>query len=675
MLGFSQSFGRVEERDPGLTWRRWLVPAAGAALVLTLLVMFFVASNAARNRETALSRREHSYQVVALARNVEGTVARAEALLARYVISLNPQDGRLFADEWRKTATLIANLRRATRDNPVQRRNMVLLADAYDERGMVLNDIALRATYDQRLGALGRLYEAGKSARADRIHTVLEAAIDHEMTILQKRNAQFERLDARVAKIAESYSLLLVGLVAAALGALWIANSAFSERRYSRRLAEAEAQRVDHLERAVRLRTEELQRANGRLRTEMEERAQAEASLRQLHKMEAIGQLTGGIAHDFNNMLAVVTGGLELARRRVGDDADATRHIDNAMEGARRAASLTRRLLTFARAEQQTPETVGADNLVAGMRDLVDRTLGDQIKVVIEPQAQGWTFWGDRHQIENALLNLCVNARDAMDGRGVLTLSAGQARLARDEIEDCAGGEYVRLSVCDTGEGMTPEVIERAFEPFFTTKPVGKGTGLGLSQVFAYVRQCDGHVRILSEPGRGTEVQIFLPRDLREAAPAAGAAAEVDEQRRERCRIFVVEDDARVLRATLAALDELGHRHVSCSRPTEAAAMLAQHPDMELILTDVLMPEMTGPEMVARMRARGLELPVIFVTGFAGSDEEAGLLDGEFVLRKPYTLSQLQRAIAEAARAGHRRGVDAVLDSPGHSGDGPPFSA
>lgn len=670
MLGSSQSFGRVEEGEISLNWRRWVIPAAGTLLVLALLTMFLVASSAARSREQALSMREHSLQVVALARNVEGTVARAEALLARYVISLEPNDGRLFADEWRKAGTLIGSLRRSTRDNPVQRHNMVLLADAFDERGMILNDIALRTTYDQRLGALGRLYEAGKSARADRIHAVLEAAINQELALLEQRTALFERTDARVARIAESYSLVVVALVAAALGALWIANSAYSERRYSRRLAEAEAQRVDQLERAVRLRTEELERANGRLRTEMEERAQAEASLRQLHKMEAIGQLTGGIAHDFNNMLAVVTGGLELARRRMGDDSDATRHLDNAMEGARRAASLTRRLLTFARAEQQTPESVGADHLVAGMRDLVDRTLGDQIKVVIEPQASDWTFWGDRHQIENALLNLCVNARDAMDGRGVLTLSARQARLARDEIDDCTGGDYVCLSVRDTGEGMTPDVIERAFEPFFTTKPVGKGTGLGLSQVFAYVRQCEGHVRILSAPDDGTEVQIFLPRDMRETASVAIPSTETEEQNCEGRRIFVVEDDARVLRATLAALDELGHSHVSCSRPTDAAAMLAENPAMDMILTDVLMPEMTGPEMVARMRAQGLDLPVIFVTGFAGSDEDAGLLDGEFVLRKPYTLKQLQRAIAKAAASGARQTA-----GPPDSGYGSPFSA
>ncbi|MET0364435.1 MAG: ATP-binding protein [Sphingobium sp.] len=627
--------------------------ALGLSLTLALALLFILTTGAARDREKALDQQRRSYEVIAIARNLEGTVARAESLLARYVVSLDVKDGQRYTDEWRTAGTLIENLRRASRDDPRKRGFIEELRAAYVKRAATLNDIALRTTYDQRLGALGRLYEANRSADADRIHQILTVMIRHEMDVLDERSTVLDLSKMRADRLAGSNNLVGAAVLVAALVALWVANSAFSERRYIRRLADSESRRVDNLEIAVQNRTRELEIANGRLRMEMEERAAAEETLRQLHKMEAVGQLTGGIAHDFNNMLAVVLGGLELARRRVGDNADATRHIDNAMEGANRAASLTRRLLAFARAEPLLPAAVDADELILGMSELVDRTIGDQIHVVMDPQAQDWRIWADRHQLENALLNLCVNARDAMDGKGTITISAAPAVLAPGEIGETAGGDYVRLSVRDTGHGMTPEILSRVFEPFFTTKPVGKGTGLGLSQVFGYVGQCKGEIRILSTPGEGTDVQIFLPRSRRgaerEATRLLAEAATAPTAPRR--AVFVVEDDPRVLAATVAALEELGHSSVSCDHPAKAAEMLATQGDFDIILTDVQMPEMTGPEMILGMRGHGVTLPVLFVTGFAGDDAEAGLLDGEHVLRKPFTLAQLDRKIAEATAA------------------------
>ncbi|HEX7823093.1 MAG TPA: ATP-binding protein [Sphingobium sp.] len=672
MPGFthSQEKGSDDIIDDLSRWRRLMPVALGLALAFALALLFVLASHAATEREDALDKQRRSYEVIAIARNLEGTVARAESLLARYVVSVDPKDGQRYTDQWRLTGTLIENLRRSSRDDPEKLRYITLLRTTYGERGKTLNDIALRTTYDQRLGALGRLYEANRTRDADRIHRILAVIVDHEMQRLNERSTLLDLSTMRADRLAGSYGLIGVVLLVAALIALWMANSAFTERRYARRLADSEARRVDQLELAVQNRTRELEVANGRLRTEMEERAQAEESLRQLHKMEAVGQLTGGIAHDFNNMLAVVIGGLELARRRIGggagaggnggggsagdgNRADAVRHIDNAMEGANRAASLTRRLLAFARAEPLLPAQVDANQLIQGMSELIDRTIGDQIQIMMDPQAGDWRLWADRHQLENALLNLCVNARDAMDGKGVITLSARQVVLKAGEINDCPGGDYVRLSVRDTGHGMTPAVLTRVFEPFFTTKPVGKGTGLGLSQVFGYVGSCRGEIRILSAPGEGTDVEIFLPRSQRggdreamrlltESAIAPAAP---------RRSVFVVEDDPRVLAATIAALEELGHRSVSCSDPAKAAALLAGYPETEIILTDVQMPEMTGPEMVSALRAQGIMLPVLFVTGFAGDEAESGLLDNEHVLRKPFTLAQLDRMIAEAGAA------------------------
>ncbi|CAN5145058.1 hypothetical protein BH10PSE13_BH10PSE13_07140 [soil metagenome] len=654
MRGFSNGQGSDDHIDDLPRWRRLIAVTLGLALTLALGLAFFLANRATQEREEALDNQRRSYEVIAVARSLEGTVARAESQLARYVVSVDPKDGQRYSDQWRFAGTLIENLRRVSRGDKRKRYYNDLLRAAYTERGATLNDIALRTTYDQRLGALGRLYEANRSLDADRIHGLLTEMINYEMRVLNERSTALDKSTMRSDRIAGSYGLVGVVLLIAALVALWMANSAVTERRYARRFADSEARRVDNLELAVQARTRELEVAADLLRNEMIERAQAEESLRQLHKMEAVGQLTGGIAHDFNNMLAVVLGGLELARRRIGDgNADAARHIDNAMEGAARAASLTRRLLAFARAEPLLPADVDANQLIEGMSDLIDRTIGDQISVVMEPMAGDWSLWVDRHQLENALLNLCVNARDAIDGKGTITLSAVQVTLKRGEINDCPAGAYVRLSVRDTGHGMTPDVLARVFEPFYTTKPVGKGTGLGLSQVFGYIGSCRGEIRILSAPDEGTDVQIFLPRSTRsseaEAARLFTEAATTPAAPRR--AVFVVEDDSRVLAATVSALEELGHSSVSCDDPTRAAALLSQHPETAIILTDVQMPGMTGPEMIGAMRARGIALPVLFVTGFGGDDADAGLLDGEHVLRKPFTLAQLDRKIAEATAA------------------------
>ena len=282
------------------------------------------------------------------------------------------------------------------------------------------------------------------------------------------------------------------------------------------------------------------------------------------------------------------------------------------------------------------------------MSVLLDRTLGDAITVETRSEGTHWHVWADRVQLENALLNLAVNARDAMDGRGTLVIASGHVALDGDAAGDCAPGDYVSISVSDTGTGMTPEVMDRVFEPFFTTKPVGKGTGLGLSQIFGFARQSGGEVRIESTLGEGTTVTMLLP--CHAATPKVAAAPERIGPRAGPHRaldILVVEDDPRVLSATLAALEELGHRPVACPDPLTAPQIVAGLRTLDLIMSDVLMPGQTGPEMIAGLEPQLDGVGVLFVTGYAGEAEQDRFA-GRPVLRKPFTLAALEQALVDA---------------------------
>jgi CheY-like chemotaxis protein len=359
-------------------------------------------------------------------------------------------------------------------------------------------------------------------------------------------------------------------------------------------------------------------------------------------------------------MLAVVLGGLELARRTLkSDPANVGRHLDNATEGAHRAAALTRRLLAFSREEALNPEAITPIAAIAGMSDLLDRTLGDAITVATVDDESNWHIWADRHELENAILNLAVNARDAMDGRGQLTIRTDGRTLAAGEIGHCLAGDHVAIAVSDTGCGMAPEVLERVFEPFFTTKPVGKGTGLGLSQIFAFIRQSGGEIAIASTEGQGTTVTLYLPRHI-----GAGEAAATPETTPATAPplisglgVLVVEDDPRVLTATVAAIEELGHRAVPCPDPLDAPRLLDDLGPFDLVISDVLMPGQTGPEMIAGLIERRPGLAVLFVTGYAGEGSAADFA-GRPVLRKPFTIAGLERAIADAVTLEHPSPTD-----------------
>ncbi|WP_037488742.1 ATP-binding protein [Sphingobium indicum] len=657
----------MDDRETGwrVAWRRLLPFLLGILLIGSLGALLYSASNASRDHARALAEQQRSFEIIALARAFEAQTARAEVTLARYVIGLNPDTGRLFQDQWRTAGAQLKALGYATRGTGWQRGNVEALQHAYAARGKTLNEIGLRTTYDQKMAALGRFHEAGTSRDLKRITALLDRVIHAENLRLRERSLAVTLAGDRTEWVGQTSRLLGLAMLVCVLFAAWFAHVAYSDRRNARRLAEAEAERADRLDLAVRARTAELTDAYERLKQESIERAAAEENLRQMHKMDAVGQLTGGIAHDFNNMLAVVVGGLELAKRKIRlKPQEASRHLDNAMEGANRASALTRRLLAFARSEPLLPSAVDPDALVSGMVDLIDRTIGDQIIVALAPQAQGWRIFVDQHQMENAILNLCVNARDAMDGRGRLTIGTGQAVLAAGEVGDCMAGDYVVLSVTDDGCGMSADVLARVFEPFFTTKPVGKGTGLGLSQIFGFVRQCEGEIRIESEPDKGTSVHIYLPRRIGDAVADADDSASPARVAtlHPPTRILVVEDDPRVLNQTMAALAELGHLPIACDHPSKAAKLLANNSDIGLIMSDVLMPDLTGPEMIRALPAQYRHLPVLFVTGYAGDATASADFVGHEVLRKPYTLMALANALSTALNGSNQSGTVAAAE-------------
>ena len=349
----------------------------------------------------------------------------------------------------------------------------------------------------------------------------------------------------------------------------------------------------------VTTRRDELAGAHAALVTGVQRSEAAESQVRQLHKMEAVGQLTGGIAHDFNNMLAIVIASLDLARRQLRTDPDrALARIDNALDGAHRAATLTARLLAFSRQQALAPVALDPNRLIAGMSELLRRTLGEQVQIETILGGGLWRIHADAAQLENTILNLCVNARDAMADGGRLTIETSNAHLddsyarLNDEVTP---GQYVLVAVTDSGSGMTPAVVQRAFEPFYTTKAVGKGTGLGLSQVFGFMRQSGGHVKIYSEPGTGTSVKVYFPRwlgsDEADALPIAPAPRPLAAHNEV---VLVVEDDPDVQLISVDALRYLGYAVLHAASAAEALQVMALNPRIDLLFTDIVMPGVTG---------------------------------------------------------------------------------
>jgi len=378
---------------------------------------------------------------------------------------------------------------------------------------------------------------------------------------------------------------------------------------------------------------------------DISDRSATEAQLRQAQKMEAIGQLTGGVAHDFNNLLQVIGGNLQLLEKDISRDERAQRRLQNAREAVSRGSKLAGQLLAFARRQSLCPRAINLGRLIRGMDDMLRRALGEAVEIETVIAGGLWNTYVDPTQVETALLNLAVNARDAMAGRGKLTIEAGNARLDETYASshvDVEPGQYVMVAVSDTGCGMPSEMIERVFDPFFTTKPEGEGTGLGLSMVHGFVKQSGGHVKVYSEVGQGTTIRLYLPRsrlkedeavDVAQGAVAGGTEV-----------ILVVEDDDDVRATTVDLLLDLGYRVLKARDADAALIILESGASIDLLFTDVVLPGAIGArELACKAQQRILGLPVLFTSGYTDNAIVHGdRLDQDVeLLSKPYTRDEL----------------------------------
>jgi len=422
---------------------------------------------------------------------------------------------------------------------------------------------------------------------------------------------------------------------------------------------EAEASLQEHatsLERQVRHRVraeEQLRQLNesleARVEAEIAERHQTERALQQAQKMEAIGQLTGGVAHDFNNLLQVVSGNLQLLSKDLMGNERAERRLANALAGVNRGAKLASQLLAFGRRQALEPRVINIARFIGGMDDLLRRSLGEAVEIEVITSGGLWNTYADPNQVENALLNLAINARDAMSGSGKLTIEMGNAALDQEYArshQEVMPGQYVMLAVTDTGTGMSPDILNKVFEPFFSTKPEGKGTGLGLSMVYGFVKQSGGHVKIYSEVDQGTTVRIYLPRSVadedREVTVHGGPVVGGTET------VLVVEDDEEVRSIVVETLSDLGYSVLTAKDAQAGLNVIESGMQIDVIFTDVVMPgPLKSSEMARRAKERLPGVAVLFTSGYTeNSIVHGGRLDpGVELLSKPYTREALARRL------------------------------
>ncbi len=394
----------------------------------------------------------------------------------------------------------------------------------------------------------------------------------------------------------------------------------------------------------------------------------AREALLQSQKMEAIGQLTGGIAHDFNNLLMAVLGSLEMMRKRLPDDPKLRTLLDNALQGAQRGALLTKRMLAFARRQELKQEAVEIPELVRGMTDMLQLSLGPSIMIETHFPLVGKPVLGDANQLEMILLNLAVNARDAMPDGGRIVIAAEEKVLREGDGARLKPGTYVCLTVQDSGEGMDEATLQRAMEPFFTTKGPGKGTGLGLSMVHGVAEQSGGWFGLRSRKGEGTTAELWLPvaENQTPATGHRGRAADSPAVDQAALVVLAVDDDGLVLTNTVAMLDELGHEGIAASSGKEALDILRRHGTIDLVITDYAMPQMTGLQLAHAIKAEWPDLPVIIATGFAEMDSE--IQSALPRLAKPFTEAelarQLERIVPSKRDGGRARTLRAGAGSP-----------
>jgi signal transduction histidine kinase/CheY-like chemotaxis protein len=565
----------------------------------------------------------HSLAVRDQLTRVQSLVQGAETGQRGFLLTHNDKYLAPYDNAVEKFTAMLDQLTEMVSDNPAHARSLVtlraLIKDKLDE---------LRSTIDEAKAGHGDAALA--IVNSDRglllmqgINERIAAMQAEEDRLLTSRQATAARSDVLL-QITVGFAFMLICI----LGAL-IAR--FTRRSFGALAAAHDA----------------LAATNTQLLEQVSRREQVESQLRQSQKMEALGQLTGGIAHDFNNMLGVIMGAHDLIARHIkkGDFA-IQRFIDAAGNAAERAAVLTQRLLAFARQQPLAPQPIDANKMIGSMSDLLHSTLGEQIQIETVTAGGLWAVHADAQQLESAILNIAINARDAMPDGGKLTIETANAYLdeaycrQNPEIEP---GQFVMTAITDTGSGMLPDIAARAFDPFFTTKPAGKGTGLGLSQVYGFVKQSRGHIKIYSEAGAGTTVKIYLPRFIGAAADIKRAAVEPARTGDRSEIILVVEDDALMRQLTTDALHELGYTVFDAENAVNALAILDREPDVKLLFTDVVMPDINGKRLADEATRRRPGLKVLFTTGYtANAVVHGGVLDaGVQFISKPFTLDQL----------------------------------
>jgi len=621
----------------------WLL-AGGLGLLAGLIAMTVVGVGGQRRADVAIN---NAMGVQTRLMAVLSSLQDAETGQRGYVITGNDTFLQPYDHARLTMGATLDSLAQATSDDAGQREAMVGLRVLATKRMATLGQaLALRRSGNGMAAA--EVVSRGDSMRA-------MEAFRHEIDAMSAEEARMlRRLQSQSwTNFVELEIILVLGFAMVLVLALSALNAS------SKRLALVAGAR------------DELLRVNVELNEQAHSRETAESQVRQLQKMEAIGQLTGGIAHDFNNMLSIVIGSLDLARRRLDKDpGKALVYINGALEGAQRAAVLTARLLAFSRQQPLTPVALDSNKLISGMSELLLRTIGENLRVETVLSGGLWRVHSDASQLENAILNLCVNARDAMPDGGKLTIETSNAHLDdayAAQHADVKAGQYVLVAVTDTGTGMSREVIQRAFDPFYTTKPVGKGTGLGLSQVFGFVKQSGGHVEIYSEPGIGTSMKIYLPRwSGSDSEPSPGPDTEAALLMSQGEVILVVEDDADVRRVSVEALRHLGYTVVHAGSGEEALQVLARQPLVDLLFTDIVMPGMTGRMLADLAIGRLPGLKVLFTTGYTrNAVVHNGVLDADVAfLPKPFTIDQLSQKVAQvfAIEKGHAKPVQPLIE-------------
>jgi signal transduction histidine kinase len=579
-----------------------------ALLALEIYQGFWNAPDLQRNRERIF----HTFEAIMTTHALERSIRDAERSQRLFLLTRDRSHLDAYRRAVRETPALLRKLGRMTTDNPDQQLRLASLEHQLNARLGELNRNA-ELLENEEMEAV-HMNPAAATTSLQEIDGLLATIVGAENALLtqrQKRAAEDERETA-----LEAFAGTVLGLMIVALGALLLYH-AFAERTRQQQALE-----------------------------------QARAALAQSQKMEALGQLTGGVAHDFNNLLTVILGSIETLERRLRTgDGDVRRFVEAARRATHRAASLTGRLLAFARRQALEPKALDPNKLVAGVMDLLQRSLGEAIAVETVLVGGVWWAWADSNQLESAVLNLILNARDAMPRGGKLTVETGNAYLDATYVgplEEVEPGQYVMIAVTDNGVGMSKDVVDQAFDPFFTTKQAGHGTGLGLSQVYGFIKQSGGHVRIYSEPGVGTTVKLYLPRLQTSAAQEVVAESNAVPAGTIKESILVVEDDVDVRAFATQALAELGYRVLEASDAHSALAILEREAGIDLLFTDVGLPNgVNGRQLAHQARRRRPALKVLFTTGYARNAiiHQGRLGAGVELLAKPFTQKHLANRV------------------------------